>query len=130
MIDRHVVQWSGCFRGTEADPRETGWCETCGREVYDGDSGSHRREPYLCGHAANDLGHATEDSYCGCWEEGFDAGEEQGRRETIEAIVRWLRVMAAGIDDRHSIAAFARRQAFEHAAERIEAGEPWGERKL
>ncbi len=41
---RHDVQWHGVFRGTDEDPRETGWCEMCGREVYDGDSDRHRQE--------------------------------------------------------------------------------------
>jgi hypothetical protein len=38
----HGVEWHGVFRGTDADPREVGFCATCNREVYDGD-GSHRR---------------------------------------------------------------------------------------
>jgi hypothetical protein len=36
MID-HVVEWRGVFRGTDEDPREVGFCETCGREVHDRD---------------------------------------------------------------------------------------------
>lgn len=39
----HDVQWNGCFRGTNEDPRECGWCETCGQEVYDNDGHGHRR---------------------------------------------------------------------------------------
>lgn len=38
----HVVQWSGVFRGTLGDMRECGWCESCGREVYDGQDRAHR----------------------------------------------------------------------------------------
>jgi hypothetical protein len=41
----HVVQWTGDFRGTEEDPREVGWCENCGREVYDNDGSGHRVAP-------------------------------------------------------------------------------------
>lgn len=41
----HRVQWHGTFRGTEEDPRECGWCETCGREVYDGDGHGHTTRP-------------------------------------------------------------------------------------
>jgi hypothetical protein len=41
----HDVHWNGVFRGTDSDPRETGWCATCGREVYDGDDGTtHERD--------------------------------------------------------------------------------------
>jgi hypothetical protein len=39
----HVVQWNGCFRGSIEDPRECGWCETCDRDVYDGEGDAHRR---------------------------------------------------------------------------------------
>ena len=38
--DTHRVEWHGTFRGTDENPRETGTCLTCGREVYDGD-GTH-----------------------------------------------------------------------------------------
>jgi hypothetical protein len=39
---KHDVYWYGDYRGTEADPREVGWCDTCGREVYDRDEENHR----------------------------------------------------------------------------------------
>lgn len=39
--EAHVVHWSGTYRGTDEDPRETGWCDWCGREVYDGDGQGH-----------------------------------------------------------------------------------------
>ena len=38
----HDVQWTGVFRGTDQDPRETGWCVACHREVYDGEDSAHR----------------------------------------------------------------------------------------
>lgn len=41
----HDVDWNGCFRGTDEDPRECGWCNVCGREVYDGDGPDHRVSP-------------------------------------------------------------------------------------
>ena len=42
----HDVNWYGDFRGTEWDPREVGWCETCGREVYYGDPAGHGAAAY------------------------------------------------------------------------------------
>lgn len=32
----HEIDWLGVFRGPDSDPREVGWCSTCGREVYEG----------------------------------------------------------------------------------------------
>lgn len=43
-LHSHPVQWSGVFRGTDSDPRECGWCETCAREVFDGEAG-HTKAP-------------------------------------------------------------------------------------
>lgn len=42
---KHAVQWSGCFRGPDHDPRETGWCEQCDREVYWGEDALHGGTP-------------------------------------------------------------------------------------
>lgn len=40
----HTVQWNDTFRGSIEDPRETGWCITCNRDVYDGDTDAHRKQ--------------------------------------------------------------------------------------
>jgi hypothetical protein len=58
----HEVFWHGVFRGTEADPREVGFCETCGQEVYDRD-GKHRVD--------RDNDHEPRPPGCQCtWEAG------------------------------------------------------------
>lgn len=41
MRGEHTVEWSGCFRGPDNEPRETGWCDLCG-DVYDRDERGHR----------------------------------------------------------------------------------------
>lgn len=43
----HDVEWYGTFRGSDSDPRETGWCQECSREVYDGE-GPHRQAGSKC----------------------------------------------------------------------------------
>lgn len=42
MSKCHKVDWHGTFRGTESNPRETGYCQTCRKEIHDGD-GMHTR---------------------------------------------------------------------------------------
>lgn len=39
----HPVDWNGTFRGTDADPREVGWCDECEQEVTDGQDDRHRK---------------------------------------------------------------------------------------
>jgi hypothetical protein len=74
----------------------------------------------------------------------YEEGLEAGRRETIEAIVRWLRDRAGVIDERCAkrereplvVGVItcdllrARASEVRLVIDAIEAGEPWGERKL
>lgn len=52
----HVVDWCGVYRGTESDPREVGYCQTCEREVYDGEAGHAALATTGKGEATSDSG--------------------------------------------------------------------------